>query len=219
MNELSDTDLVLDILVIDDHPMMRKGIIDLIELEDNLQTVAEASNGQEGLEKALELEPDLILLDLNMPGMNGIETIKAMRNAGIDSRILIFTVSDEKRNVVDALKEGADGYLLKDMEPDALVENIRNAAEGKIVISPELSQALAMAIRERDAQNSVSINQFTDRERQVLKLIADGQSNKMIGRKLDIAEGTVKVHVKRVLHKLGVRSRVEAAVWMTNFKK
>lgn len=207
-----------DVLVVDDHPMMRRGVMELLDLEEEIKPVGEASNGKDALDLALSLEPDLILLDLNMPGMNGIETIKAMRSAGIDARILIFTVSDDHRNVVDALKEGADGYLLKDMEPEELVENILKAIHGKTAISPELTEALATAIRSRETTEKVNTNSLTDREKQVLKLVANGLSNKMIARKLDIAEGTVKVHVKRVLNKLGMRSRVEAAVWVAEGK-
>lgn len=207
-----------DVLVVDDHPMMRRGIMELLDLEEEINPVGEAATGKEALEKALTLEPDLILLDLNMPGMNGIETIKAMRSAGIDSRILIFTVSDDHRNVVDALKEGADGYLLKDMEPEELVANIIKAIDGKTAISAELTEALATAIRSRETSEKVNTSSLTDREKQVLKLVANGLSNKMIARKLDIAEGTVKVHVKRVLNKLGMRSRVEAAVWVAEGK-
>jgi two-component system nitrate/nitrite response regulator NarL len=215
---MTETPIKLDVLVVDDHPMMRRGIIELLALEEFINPIGEASNGREAVDIALDLEPDLILLDLNMPGMNGIETIKAMRAAGIDARILIFTVSDDHRNVVDALKEGADGYLLKDMEPEDIVEAIRKAAEGKTAISPELTEALATAIRDRNEHDKADIANLTDRERQVLKHIAAGLSNKMIARKLDITEGTVKVHVKRVLNKLGMRSRVEAAVWMTELK-
>lgn len=215
---MTDLQPKLDILIVDDHPMMRRGLMELLSMESCLNPVGDACNGNDALAKALELEPDLILLDLNMPGMNGIETIKAMRAAGIDARILIFTVSDDNRNVIDALKVGADGYLLKDMEPEDLVENIKRTAEGKTTISPELTEALATAIRVRDSQEKLSINSLTDREKQVLKHIANGLSNKMIARKLDITEGTVKVHVKRVLNKLGMRSRVEAAVWMTELK-
>ncbi len=207
-----------DVLVVDDHPMMRRGVMELLDLEDEINPVGEAANGKEAVEQALSLEPDLILLDLNMPGMNGIETIKAMRSAGVDSRILIFTVSDDHHNVVDALKEGADGYLLKDMEPEDLVENILKAIRGKTAISPELTEALATAIRSRETSEKVNTQSLTDREKQVLKLVANGLSNKMIARKLDIAEGTVKVHVKRVLNKLGMRSRVEAAVWVAEGK-
>lgn len=211
-------EISFDVLVVDDHPMMRRGVMELLDLEDEINPVGEASSGKEAVEQALALEPDLILLDLNMPGMNGIETIKAMRAAGIDSRILIFTVSDDHRNVVDALKEGADGYLLKDMEPEDLVDNIKKAIDGKTAISPELTEALATAIRSRETTEKVTTHSLTDREKQVLKLVANGLSNKMIARKLDIAEGTVKVHVKRVLNKLGMRSRVEAAVWVAEGK-
>ena len=208
------SELINEVLIVDDHPMLRKGIIDLLELEDDLNAVGEASNGRDAVTKALELDPDLILMDLNMPGMNGIETIKALRSAGVDSRILVFTVSDDEKNIVESLKEGADGYLLKDMEPEALLDKIRDAMSGKTIISPTLTEVLASAIRQRQQRDEADIDTLTAREKQVLKLIANGKSNKMIARKLDIAEGTVKVHVKRLLNKLGMRSRVEAAVWV-----
>jgi two-component system nitrate/nitrite response regulator NarL len=205
----------IDVLIVDDHPMMRKGVADLLELENSLECAGEASNGEEALKLALQLSPDIILLDLNMPGMNGIETIKAMRAAGVDSRILVFTVSDDKKNLTDALKEGADGYLLKDMEPEDLIENIKMASQGKTTISPELVSTLASAFKARQAPAKRDISVLTEREKQVLKLVASGLTNKMIARRLDIAEGTIKVHVKALLKKLGMRSRVEAAIWIT----
>lgn len=158
-----------------------------------------------------ELDPDMILLDLNMKGMNGLDTLRALREAGVDARIVVFTVSDDKGDVVNVLRAGADGYLLKDMEPERLLEHIRQAATGQMTLSPQLTQILAQALRGDD--RSKSLDELTERERQILRQIAHGYSNKMIARKLDITEGTVKVHVKRVLHKLGMRSRVEAAVW------
>ncbi|TEH70593.1 HAMP domain-containing protein [Pseudomonas aeruginosa] len=133
------------------------------------------------------------------------------REAGVDARIVVFTVSDDKGDVVNVLRAGADGYLLKDMEPERLLEHIRQAATGQMTLSPQLTQILAQALRGDD--RSKSLDELTERERQILRQIAHGYSNKMIARKLDITEGTVKVHVKRVLHKLGMRSRVEAAVW------
>jgi len=211
MNDVS----CIDVLIVDDHPMMRKGLADLLELEQSLKSAGEAKNGEEALKLALQLSPDIILLDLNMPGMNGIETIKAMRTAGVDSRILVFTVSDEKQNLTDALKEGADGYLLKDMEPEDLIENIKMSSQGKTTISPELVSTLASAFRARQVPAKRDINLLTEREKQVLKLVASGLTNKMIARRLDIAEGTIKVHVKALLKKLGMRSRVEAAIWLT----
>ena len=208
----------LTVLVVDDHPLLRKGVVDLLELEDSIMCIGEASNGHDALQLALELEPDLILLDLNMPAMNGIETIQAMRNAGVDSRILLFTVSDSELDVVAAFREGADGYLWKDMEPEELISNIIKSADGKTAISPELVDILTTAIRARPSQQDTSLNELTEREREVLKQVAHGLSNKMIARQLDIAEGTVKVHVKRLLKKLGMRSRVEAAVWLTRLQ-
>ncbi|SDU03338.1 two-component system response regulator NarL [Halopseudomonas salegens] len=203
------------ILLVDDHPMMRRGLRDLLALEDDLQPVGEAGSGPEALLLAAQEEPDLILMDLNMPGMDGLETVRQLRDAGCDARIVMFTVSDDHAHVLEALREGADGYLLKDMDADQLVDEIRKAAHGQMALSAELTRVLAQAIRERPAkgqQNAAA--SLTKREKDVLKLIAKGQSNKMIGRKLDITEGTVKVHVKRVLNKLGMRSRTEAAVWV-----
>lgn len=199
------------ILLVDDHPMMRKGVVQLLEFEDGLEVVGEAGSGEEALRMAAELEPDMILLDLNMKGMTGLDTLRAMRENGEDARIVVFTVSDDRNDVINVLRAGADGYLLKDMEPERLLEHIRQAATGQLTISPQLTQVLAQALRGDDRPKG--IEELTDRERQILRQLAHGYSNKMIARKLDITEGTVKVHVKRVLHKLGMRSRVEAAVW------
>lgn len=202
------------IMLVDDHPMLRRGLSDLLSMEDDFLPVAQAGSGQEAVSLALYHELDLILLDLNMPGMDGIETIRALRDAGVDARIVIFSVSDDHSNVIEALREGADGYLLKDMEPEELVDNIRLAAQGKLALSPELTDILTQVIRGRQTANKAHPTMLTKREKDVLKLIAKGQSNKMIARTLNIAEGTVKVHVKRLLNKLGMRSRTEAAVWV-----
>jgi two-component system nitrate/nitrite response regulator NarL len=199
------------ILLVDDHPMMRKGVVQLLEFEDDLEVVGEAGSGEEALRMAAELEPDMILLDLNMKGMTGLDTLRAMRENGEDARIVVFTVSDDRNDVINVLRAGADGYLLKDMEPERLLEHIRQAATGQLTISPQLTQVLAQALRGDDRPKG--LEELTDRERQILRQLSHGYSNKMIARKLDITEGTVKVHVKRVLHKLGMRSRVEAAVW------
>ena len=202
------------IMLVDDHPLLRRGLSDLLSMEEDLLPVAQASSGEEALMLAERHELDLILLDLNMPGMDGIETIRALRAAGVDTRIVIFSVSDDHEDVLEALREGADGYLLKDMEPEELIEQIRLAAQGKMALSAELTQVLAQAIRGRPSASEAQPSMLTKREKDVLKLIAKGQSNKMIARSLGIAEGTVKVHVKRLLSKLGMRSRTEAAVWV-----
>ena len=210
-------DTVHTILLVDDHPLLRKGVSQLLALEDGLKVIGEAANGADAVVMAVELDPDLILLDLSMRGMDGIETLVAMRNAGVSSHIVVFTVSDDRTDIISALKSGADGYLLKDVEPEVLVENIHQACSGKMVLSKQLTEILALSFR--DDPKKQDLNILTRRELQILKSIAAGLSNKLIGRKLDIAESTVKVHVKHLLKKLGFRSRVEAAVWMVDQQK
>lgn len=207
------------VLLVDDHPLLRKGVSQLLELEDDIAVIGEASSGVDAIRQALDLAPDLILLDLSMKGMDGIETLGALRDAGVDSRIVVFTVSDDRIDVVSALKSGADGYLLKDTEPEALVDNIRKACSGKMVLSEELTEVLALSLRNEREKQGPDLTSLTRRELQIAKYIAGGLSNKLIGRKLDIAESTVKVHVKHLLKKLGLRSRVEAAVWMVEQQK
>lgn len=208
-------DAPASILLIDDHPLLRQGIRQLIEMEVDLEVAGEASNARDGIRLAQEVEPDLVLLDLNMPEMDGIEALKAMRELGVASRIVIFTVSDHEEDVVAALRAGADGYLLKDMEPEDMVLQLHQAAVGKMVISDRLTTLLAEALRSQKPQASSrpDYDSLTPREKDILKLIAEGLSNKMIGRRLDISDGTVKVHVKHLLKKLNLRSRVEVAVW------
>ncbi|WP_341957997.1 two-component system response regulator NarL [Pseudomonas sp. RC10] len=198
------------ILLVDDHPMMRRGIRQMLELEDDFTVVGEASDGEEALAMIGPLQPDLVLLDNNMPRMNGIETLRHLRHRAFGGKVLLFTVSDAEDDIRDALRLDADGYLLKDMEPELLNHYIRDAMNGALVVSPDLTRVMAQALRSPQRNPDVAL---TERERQVLKVIAGGHSNKVIGRKLGITEGTVKVHVKNLLHKLGLRSRVEAAVW------
>jgi len=201
------------ILVIDDHPLFRKGVGQLIAMAPHLELVGEASNGEQGVAKARELDPDLILLDLHMTGMSGIETLKAIRDSGLDCRVVILTVSDNADDLVAAIRSGADGYLLKDMEPEDLLAAIDETLNGRTVISDRLNGLLARAIREEAATKQRDTAALTDREREILQGLAQGLSNKLIARNLEITEATVKVHVKNLLKKLGFRSRLEAAVW------
>ncbi|MDT7525998.1 MULTISPECIES: two-component system response regulator NarL [Idiomarinaceae] len=210
------SDTPASIMLVDDHPLLRKGLKQLISLEDGLEVVAECSSGAEALELAEEIDPDLIILDLNMQGMDGLETLKRMRDNGVTSRIVMLTVSDADEDVVTAITNGADGYLLKDMDPELLLEQIQRAIEGKMVLSESITEVLATALRRPSAPSASKYDSLTNREQEILKLIAKGMSNKVIARELDISDGTVKVHVKHLLKKLGLRSRVEAAVWMVN---
>ncbi|GAB1437737.1 two-component system response regulator NarL [Providencia sp.] len=206
------------ILLIDDHPMLRNGVKQLISLEPSLKVIGEAGDGKLGIQIAEEQDPDLILLDLNMPGMNGFETLDELRKRELSGRIILFTVSNYSDDLVNALKRGADGYLLKDMEPEQLIVALKEAASGKLVVSPTLASVLAESLRDNTGQDESTIATLTPREADILELISQGLSNKMIARKLEIAESTVKVHVKHLLKKLNLKSRVEAAVWVLQQK-
>ncbi|MCJ7927114.1 MAG: two-component system response regulator NarL [Pantoea vagans] len=194
--------------------MLRNGLKQLIALDERLQVVAEAGNGIDGLALAQQHDPDLILLDLNMPGLNGLDTLTQLREIALSGRVVVFSVSDNEEDVVSALKRGADGYLLKDMEPEALLKALHQAAAGQIVLSEALTPILVARLREsQPAGQTRDISQLTRRERDILQLISDGMTNKAIARKLDISESTVKVHVKYLLKKMNLKSRLEAAVW------
>lgn len=205
------------LLLVDDHPMIRRGLSDLLSLENDVKVVGEANNGQEAINYLQHNNVDLIVLDNNMPIMNGIETLKRIRELDIEGKVLLFTVSDNSKDVQDALEFGVDGYLLKDMEPEDIIKDIRKILRDELVISPSLAPILAQAMR-KPAKNESNYD-LTDRELQVLQMIAEGLSNKMIGNKLGIAESTVKVHVKHILGKVGLRTRVEAAVWAVSQHK
>ncbi|WP_148252150.1 two-component system response regulator NarL [Aidingimonas lacisalsi] len=202
------------LLIIDDHPLLRRGIKQLLELEDDLDLIGETGDPEAGIRLATDIEPDIILLDLNMPGLSGLETLQRLRADGFTGRIVVFTVSDSEEDVVAVLRNGADGYLLKDMEPDDMVRQLRQAVSGRMVVSERLTAILAEALRnQRSASATPDIRNLTQREREILRELVAGQSNKRIARNLDITEGTVKVHIKHLLKKLNLRSRVEAAVW------
>ena len=216
MSETTPTTLI----AIDDHPLFRKGVADLISMEPALALIGEAESGEAGLELAKRLNPDLILLDLNMKGMDGIATLKAIKaQEQLDSRVIMLTVSDNEENVVAALRAGADGYLLKDMEPEEILDRLRTAARGRMVMSESLTELLAHALREESQPKDPEQAGLTDREGEILGLIANGMSNKLIARELGITEGTVKVHVKHLLKKLNLRSRLEAAVWAVSNRR
>lgn len=202
------------LLLVDDHPMLRRGLLDLLSLESDVEVVAEADNGSEALEYLQDHKVDLIILDHRMPVLSGIETLKEIKAREIEAKILLFTVSNSGDDVQEALKLGVDGYLLKDMDPDEIIGDIRKILRGELVISPDLAPILARALRTPSVDEIAS--NLTSRELEVIQMIAEGASNKMIGNQLGIAESTVKVHVKNILHKTGLRSRVEAAVWAVN---
>jgi two-component system nitrate/nitrite response regulator NarL len=208
------------LLIVDDHPLFRKGVRYLVNMVPDFTIVGEASCGQEGIDMATDLEPDMILLDLNMKDMSGIEVLKVIKASGNDARVVMLTVSDQAEDLVAALRGGADGYLLKEMEPEDLVAKLAEAAAGRITLTERLVNLLAHAMR-HDATHPKTPSEagLTDQEQRILELVAAGKSNKLVARELGITEGTVKVHVKHLLRKLNLRSRVEAAVWYVDQQK
>ena len=201
------------VVIVDDHPLFRKGLTQLLQTLPRFHLVGEASTGREGIILARQAQPDLLLLDLNMKDMSGLEVLKHIKAMDLDTRVVMITVSDQAEDLISALREGADGYLLKDMEPEEMVASLQAAANGRVIVSDSLTHLLAAALREDKRPRTAEDAQLTEQELRILELIAGGLSNKQIGKELDIAEGTVKVHVKHLLRKLGLRSRVEAAVW------
>ena len=204
------------IILIDDHALFRTGLGELLSRR-NIEVVAAVGDGRDGLVKAAELKPDVILLDLRMPNMGGVSVLQNLRDEGLSMPVVMLTTSNEERDLIECLRNGAQGYLLKDMEPDALVTALHDIVEGKTIIAPELAGVLAKVVtagegsREEEEKPS-QFSQLTARETEILCLLAEGQSNKVIARNLGISDGTVKLHVKAILRKLSVHSRVEAAV-------
>lgn len=207
------------LLIIDDHPLFRRGVVQLVSGEPEFDVIGEASGGHEGIEMAYKLEPDMILLDLNMRDMSGIDVLKEIKSSGIDTRVVMLTVSDQADDLVAALRAGADGYLLKEMEPETLLLKLKEAAQGRVTLSDGLASQLAHSLRSDSGPRTPDEAGLTDQERRILDLIASGMSNKAVARELDIAEGTVKVHVKHLLKKLNLRSRLEAAVWAVEHRQ
>ena len=203
----------LNILLVDDHTLFREGLEGLLSRR-NINILAAVGTGQEGLRLAAELKPDVVLLDMRMPEMSGMDVLRQLRKNGFTNPIAMLTTSSDERDLVESLRSGAQGYLLKDMEPDQLVLALRDIVAGKTVVAPDLAPVLARVVQ-GDSITPAEKSPFaklTPRENEILSLLAEGQSNKVIARNLGISDGTVKLHVKSILRKLGIHSRVEAAV-------
>lgn len=209
----------LRVLVIDDHTLFREGLQGLLSSRD-IEIAAAVGDGREGLRLAEELKPDVILLDLRMPDLDGLSILRQLKERNEAAPIVMLTTSDDERDLVDALRSGARGYLLKDMEPDDLVNALHSIVEGDTVVAPNLAQVLARVVQgegELPESEKSPFDGLTPRESEILGLLAEGQSNKVIARNLGISDGTVKLHVKAILRKLDVHSRVEAAVMAVEY--
>ncbi|EOJ4301327.1 nitrate/nitrite response regulator protein NarP [Escherichia coli] len=198
------------VMIVDDHPLMRRGVRQLLELDLGFEVVAEAGDGASAIDLANRLDIDVILLDLNMKGMSGLDTLNALRRDGVTAQIIILTVSDASSDVFALIDAGADGYLLKDSDPEVLLEAIRAGAKGSKVFSERVNQYLHE--REMFGAEEDPFSVLTERELDVLHELAQGLSNKQIASVLNISEQTVKVHIRNLLRKLNVRSRVAATI-------
>ncbi|MGE5290180.1 MAG: response regulator [Micromonosporaceae bacterium] len=199
------------VLIADDHPVVRQGLRTFLDVTDDIEVAGEAADGTETVEQAAALQPDIILLDLKMPGLDGVGVLEELRARGIGARALILTSAAGTGSVEPAMRAGAVGYLYKDVDPEALARAIRTAADGNVVLAPQAAGPLA-GPRTPQA-HSRGADALTGRELQVLTLLAQGRSNREIARKLGVAEKTVKTHVSSVLAKLGVADRTQAAVY------
>lgn len=204
------------VLLIDDHALFRIGLSELLERR-GIDVVEAVGDAAQGVRLAGQAAPDVILLDMRMPGTNGIEVLQQLRQQRLRTPIVMLTTSTDERDVIESLQGGARGYLLKDMEPDELIAALGRIVGGETLVAPELTGVLARAVQGAEAHeaqpdNPKVVTDLTPREREILCLLAEGQSNKVIARNLGISDGTVKLHVKAILRKLEVHSRVEAAV-------
>jgi len=203
------------VLIIDDHTLFRSGVKALIARQEDFEVVGEASDGLDGIKRAKALQPDVILLDLHMPGLSGREAVKILAQECPESKVVMLTVSEDAEDLIETLRNGASGYLLKNIDTQTLIDAIRRAAEGDSVISPQMTSKLVRNIKTGAvaAPAAAERDKLSPREREILVFLSRGASNKEVARALDVAESTVKIHVQHILRKLNLTSRVQAAVY------
>jgi len=205
---------MIKILIADDHALMRQGLKQLLELEDDITVIGDAVDGLDVLDKVSSLQPDLVLLDINMPNMNGIQALRKIKEQGLDTKIIMLTIHDEREYLLETINLGADGYVLKDADANSLVNAIRTVDGGTNYIHPTLASELVRAYKRKDEEPEESKrSNLTRREFEVLCLIADGNNNKEIADKLFISEKTVKNHVSNIFKKIHVNDRTQAAIY------
>jgi DNA-binding NarL/FixJ family response regulator len=202
---------VIDVLLVDDHALLRAGLTTLVDAAPDMRVVGTASDGAEALERVADTAPDVVLMDLSMPTMDGIAATRRITADHPDTQVLVLTSFSDGDRVLDALDAGASGYLLKDAEPGELLAAIRAVAEGSSPLDPRVARTLLTA--RRNAPTAATAAELTDREREVLELVGMGLANKQIARRLGIREGTVKAHLTNVFQRIGVRDRTSAALW------
>jgi len=202
---------VISVLIADDHPFVRHGLRTYLETLDDLEVVGEASDGAEAVELATRLLPDVVLMDLVMPELGGVEATRAIRAASPSTKVIVLTSFDDDEKVFPAIKAGAAGYLLKDVHPAELAEAVRRASRGEALLAPSVAARLMQEVAGEGGRPAG--NDLTERELEVLRLIARGQANKVIARELGVSEKTVKTHVSNILAKLHLADRTQAALY------
>lgn len=207
----------ITVLIADDHPVVRQGLRSLLDVQDDIDIAGEAADGADTVEQAQRLNPDVILLDLKLPGLDGVGVLRELHARGVRARALVLTSVMGSEPVAPAMQAGAAGYLYKDVDPVALVRAIRSVHDGNLVLAPDAAGALSHPARGQqgtgDREYARGVAALTAREQQVLGLLARGRSNREIARSLGVSEKTVKTHVSSVLAKLGVQDRTQAAVY------
>ena len=207
-------DALVRVVLVDDHRLCQKGLAELLEHSGGFQVVGTAGNPEQAEALIRSAQPDLVVMDLRMPLMDGVSLLRQLRAEGCDVPALILTMSDSLDDLANALRAGVRGYLLKDMDPPDIVESIRRVARGELVVAPAMSPKLAHLLQTRSSdQPADKAVKLTEREREILHYVASGKSNKAIARELNISHDTVKLHVRHILAKLNLTSRVEAAVF------
>ncbi len=219
----TETDVeILRVMIVDDHALFRRGIQMVLEQEPDLEVIGEAADGAEAIEKAQELMPDVVLMDVRMPRRTGIEATQEIKELLPHAKILMLTISDEEADLYDAIKAGASGYLLKEISIEEVADAIRSVWAGQSRISPSMASKLltefAAMSKRADERRQVPAPRLTEREMEVLRLVAEGMNNREIGQALFISENTVKNHIRNILEKLHLHSRMEAVVYAVREK-
>jgi DNA-binding NarL/FixJ family response regulator len=195
-------------LIVDDHPVTRDGLRTALELSDDVQIVGEAGTGEEAIQRATELRPDIVFMDVRMPGIGGIEATRAIRQSSPDTRVILFTVDESRSAISEAIQAGVSGYLLKDASAEELVEAAKHALEGKAVIHPQLTRAFIEEVQLAEKRPDVA--PLSRRETEILQKVAYGATTKEVAKDLDISPHTVKTHLERIFEKLGANDRAQA---------
>jgi two-component system, NarL family, response regulator LiaR len=201
---------MIRILLVDDHPIVREGLRALLETQSDFAVVAECANGEEALRLAATLRPDMLLLDLEMPVLDGVETMRRLRQASYAPRVIVFTAFDNDERIIHAIQNGANGYLLKEAPRDEIFKAIRVTMEGGSLLQPIIASKLLRHVELQRGANHIPVEELTERELEVLRLLAQGMPNKEIASHLVISERTAKFHVSSIMGKLGATNRTEA---------